>query len=91
MLHYYYYYYYYYALFSELSLSLHSLSLSPSYAVLLIEKGDQEGQAQVLSAALEVCLMCYKTYTCEASVHISISYILWSVFYHINYLIYHHH
>jgi hypothetical protein len=26
-----------------------------SYAVLLIEKKDQEGQSQVLSAALEVC------------------------------------
>lgn len=28
-----------------------------SYAVLLIESKDQEGQSQVLSAALEVCLM----------------------------------
>lgn len=30
-----------------------------SYAVLLIESKDQEGQSQVLSAALEVCLMLF--------------------------------
>lgn len=42
-------------------IQLHSLmqvlmSVLCSYAVLLIEKKDEEGQSHVLSAALEVCL-----------------------------------
>jgi hypothetical protein len=36
-----------------------TFNVNLSYAVLLIESKDQEGQSQVLSAALEVCLMLF--------------------------------